>query len=116
PLENVDALAVHPSNAVIAVSFREAKLMILPLPDRPSPDDKAEDALMVSGQGIRQGLMGGPKALAVAPDGRILVLESTNKRVQAFDTKGNPVPCFTPSADLFTLSTIEIAADLNQRK
>jgi hypothetical protein len=60
--------------------------------------------------------MGGPKALAVAPDGRILVLESLNKRVQAFDTKGNPVPCFTPAGQMFMLNTSEIAADLDQGK
>lgn len=116
PLENVDALAVHPSNTVIAASWNHSKLMILPLPEKPSPDEKAPVALMVSGEGIRTGLLRGPKALAVAPDGRILVLESLNKRVQAFDTKGNPVPCFTPSRQLFTLSAAEIAPDLDQGK
>jgi hypothetical protein len=113
PLDNIDALAVHPSNAVIACSYRDSKLMILPLPDAPAPDDKAPVALPVSGEGIRQGLMQGPAALAVAPDGRILVLETLNGRVQAFDTKGNPVPGFTPDPVLFTLPLAEVAASLN---
>ncbi|HYF77309.1 MAG TPA: hypothetical protein VD973_09265 [Symbiobacteriaceae bacterium] len=116
PLENIDAMAVHPSNAVIAASWQEHKLMILNLPDAPSPDDKAKDALMVSGEGIRQGLLQGPKALAVAPDGRLLVLESLNRRVQAFDIKGNPVPSFTPGPTLTTIPTAQIAASLNDKQ
>ncbi|HEX8199752.1 MAG TPA: hypothetical protein VF590_04640 [Isosphaeraceae bacterium] len=113
PLENVDALAVHPNNAVIACSWQDHKMMILNPPPAPVPDDQAPVALMVSGKGSRQGLMQGPKALAVAPDGRILVLETVNRRVQAFDTKGNPVPSFTPFPALFTLGTAQVAADLD---
>jgi hypothetical protein len=117
PLENIDAVAVHPSNAVIACSWQDAKLMILNLPSTPAPDGKAPVALMVSGEGLRQGLMSGPKALAVAPDGRILVLESLNRRVQAFDTKGNPVPSFTPGPPLnFKLDTSQVAATLDGGK
>ncbi len=114
PLTNIDAMAVHPSNAVIACSWQDHKLMILNLPPAPTTDDNAPVALLVSGQGIRQGLMQGPKALAVAPDGRILVLESLNQRVQAFDTKGNPVPSFTPGPVAFTIDTDEIADSLDQ--
>ena len=113
PLENIDALAIHPSNAVIACSWQTHKLMILNLPTAPSPDDTAPVALLVSGEGIRQGLMQGPKALAVAPDGRILVLETLNHRVQGFDTKGNPVPSFTPGSSLFTLPLAQIANGLD---
>ncbi|GAO12868.1 hypothetical protein TPA0598_13_00520 [Streptomyces lydicamycinicus] len=113
PLENVDALAVHPSNAVIACSWQHHKLMLLSLPAEPATDDKAQEALLVSGQGIRQGLLKGPKALAVAPDGRILVLESLNNRIQAFDTKGNPVPSFTTSAAVCRVPTAQLAADLD---
>ncbi len=113
PLENIDALAIHPSNAVIACSWRTHKLMILNLPAAPSPDDAAPVALLVSGEGVRQGLTKGPKALAVAPDGRILVLETLNHRVQGFDTKGNPVPSFTPGSILFTLPLAQVAADLD---
>lgn len=113
PLQNVDALAIHPSSAVIACSYQQHKLMILNLPSASAPDGEAPVALMVSGEGVREGLMQGPNALAVAPDGRILVLESLGKRVQAFDTKGNPVPSFTPHPALFTLTTSEVAGDLD---
>jgi hypothetical protein len=116
PLENVDALAVHPSNAIIAASFRESKLMILALPAEPKKDAEAPEALLVSGLGIRQGLIQGPKALTVTPDGRILVLESLNLRVQAFDTKGNAVPGFTPFPQMFALNTAEIAPALDQKE
>lgn len=112
PLEDVDAAAVHPSNAVVACSWQKHKLMLLPLPDSPVPDDKAPTALMVSGEGLRQGLLQGPRALAIAPDGRILVLETVNQRVQAFDTNGNGVPSFTPERVLVTLDTAAIAAEL----
>ncbi|HEX8745430.1 MAG TPA: hypothetical protein VF712_20060 [Thermoleophilaceae bacterium] len=114
PLENVDAAAVHPSNAIIACSWKNRKLMILPLPGAPTTDDRAPMALSVSGQGLREGLMQGPAALAVAPDGRILVLETLNSRVQAFDTKGNPVPSFTPGPVLFELDTAAVAPTLDK--
>ncbi|MFG2226603.1 hypothetical protein [Streptomyces sp. NPDC048644] len=113
PLENVDALAVHPSNALVACSWQHHKLMLLSLPAQPSTDDKAPEALLVSGQGIREGLLKGPKALAVAPDGRILVLESLNNRIQAFDTKGNPVPSFTTGAAVCRVPTAQLADGLD---
>jgi hypothetical protein len=116
PLANLDALAIHPSNMVLACSFKDSKLMLLPLPAAPSKDADAPVALLVSGQGIRQGLLRGPKAMTVAPDGRILVLESSNMRVQAFDTKGGPVPSFTPGKPLFQIPTASIGAALDQRK
>jgi len=113
PVEAVDAAAVHPTNTVLACTWRYHKLMLLPLPPAPSPDGQAPVALLVSGEGLRQGLVAGPVALAVAFDGRILVLESLNQRVQAFDTRGNPVPCFNPGPAIATLSTTTIAADLD---
>lgn len=112
PTMNIDAMAVHPSNAVVACSFVESKLLILRLPEQPLPDDAAPMALALSGVGIREGLMNGPKAMSVAPDGRILILESLNKRVQAFDVKGNPVPAFTRES-LFALNTSDICLELD---
>ena len=114
PLANLDALAVHPSNMVLAASFKDSKLMILPIPDKGSPDADAPTALLVSGLGIRQGLVRGPKAMTVAPDGRILVLESENLRIQAFDIKGNPIQSFTPNPPIFQLPLAAIAADLDK--
>jgi hypothetical protein len=116
PLANLDALAVHPSNMVLACSFKDSKLMLLPLPAAAKPDAEAPMALLVSGEGIRQGLTQGPKALTVAPDGRILVLESTNMRVQAFDTKGNPVPSFTPTPPDFSIVVASVAPALDEQK
>ncbi|MEV6670062.1 hypothetical protein [Streptomyces sp. NPDC051162] len=114
PLPSVDALVVHPDRAVLAASWRHHKLMILQLPETPSEDDsKAPVAVMVGGEGISAGLLRGPKAMAVAPDGRILVLESLNNRVQAFDTKGNPVPSFTTAPPLGTVRTADVRADLD---
>lgn len=48
------------------------------------------------GSGERPGLMRGPQQIRVAPDGRILIYEAGNNRVQAFDVRGNPVYCFAP--------------------
>ncbi len=112
-LNNLDAMAIHPSNAVVACSFENHKLLILDLPASPSSDDKAVQARIVSGKGVREGLMQGPKALVIAPDGRILVLESLNNRVQAFDVLGNPVPSFTPNPYIFTLKTSDVASALD---
>lgn len=116
PIQNLDAIVVHPSNAVLGVSYQYHKLMILNLPSAPVNDDQAPAALIISGYGVRQGLMNGPKAMAVAPDGRILILEADNQRIQAFDIKGNPVPCFVDTAPQVTVSTSDqgqsFAADL----
>lgn len=116
PLDNLDAMAIHPSNAVLACSFSNNKLMILNLPDSPSPDGQAPEALMVSGEGIREGLMKGPKALAVAPNGSILILESLNNRVQAFNVLGDAVPSFTPNPWIFTVKTADVSAELDAGK
>ncbi|MFT4254119.1 MAG: hypothetical protein QM608_16750 [Caulobacter sp.] len=116
PLANLDALAVHPSKLVLAASFKESKLMILPIPEKGAEDTEAPLALTVSGEGIRQGLVRGPKAMTVAPDGRILVLESENLRVQAFDIKGNPVQCFTPAPAFFEVPLADVAGDLDAQK
>lgn len=114
PLKNLDTLAIHPSNIALAASWQDNKLMLLPLPESGTADADAPTALMVSGEGIRQGLVRGPKAMAVTPDGRILVLESTNSRVQAFDIKGSPVPSFTPGGAQFSIATSSVAPQLDQ--
>jgi hypothetical protein len=116
PLDHVDAMVVHPDNALVAVSFQTSKMMILQIPDQPESDDKAREAVLVSGEGVRQGLMQGPVALAVAPDGRILVLETRNRRIQAFDVKGNAVASFSPREALFPISGARIGAELDGGK
>ena len=68
---------------------------ILKLPPAAVNDTDAPVALPMSGRGLREGLLNGPVGLTVTPDGRILVLEQDNARIQGFDTMANPVQCFT---------------------
>lgn len=107
----LDAMVVHPNGYVIGVNYENHKMMILQLPAAATDDADATVALPMSGKGIREGLLKGPIALTVAPDGRILILEQDNARVQAFDTMGNPVQCF-PGPLNFTLED-SFATELN---
>lgn len=107
----LDAMVVHPNGYVIGVNYENHKMMILQLPAAATNDADAPVALPMSGKGIREGLLEGPVALTVAPDGRILVLEQDNCRVQAFDTMGNPVQCFAGPIN-FTLESA-FATELN---
>ena len=114
-IPHMDAMIVHPSGYVVAVSWKYSKIQILKLGDSAVDDANAPEAQMVSGQGILQGLTHGPIALAVAPNGRILLLETQNARVQAFDVKGNPVPSFS-GRTLFALNAAEYSADLDAER
>lgn len=103
---HLDSIVIHPAGYAVGVSFLNSKIEIIQIPDEGSPDEDAEPASVVSGLGIRQGLMNGPRAIAVTADGRLLVLEGLNQRLQAFDLNGNPVACFyggdlTPFAATF---------------
>lgn len=93
-LKSIDALAVHPDRKVIAASWKENVVEVLDLKAH-GKKGKGADGITMCGQGSRQGLLHGPTAMTVTADGRILVLESTNRRIQAFDSSMNPVPCFT---------------------
>lgn len=111
-LSRLDSVKIHPAGYAIGVSFRDSKMEILQIPAEPSLDADAIPAVPVSGHGIRQGLMRGPVAVTVAADGRILVLESLNRRIQAFDLNGNPAASFV--GDLVaTLSRDEVSGDLD---
>jgi hypothetical protein len=79
---------------VAGVTSSASKLYILRLPDAPVPDAQATMASLASGEGTRDGLLSLPRAITVALDGRLLVLEEGNRRVQCFDFTGNPVPYF----------------------
>lgn len=113
-IPHLDAMVIHPSGYAVAVSWASGKMQILKLPTEPVADNLAPEAQIVSGQGILQGLMHGPKAITVSPDGRLLVLETENRRIQAFDTKGNPVPSF-PATARFSLPAADYAIDLNNK-
>lgn len=91
---HLDSIVVHPAGYVVGVNFKNSKMEIIQIPAEGKPDAQAQPASMVSGEGVRQGLLGGPIAIAVASDGRLLVLEGINQRVQSFDLNGNPVASF----------------------
>ncbi len=93
-LATVDDIVIHPNGYAIAINYENNKLAILQLPEAGVADQDAPQALPFCGSGEREGLLGGPTATTVAADGRILVLEMTNARIQAFDTYANPVQCF----------------------
>ena len=110
---SVDAMVVHPAGFVLAVDYVNHKLYVLKLPAAAGPDAAAPVAIPMSGKGIREGLLLGPRTMTVTPDGRVLVLEQDNARIQAFDVLGNPVQCFAgPIA--FTLDAA-LARDLDAK-
>jgi hypothetical protein len=90
----LDRYVYHPQGYVFGIYYKANKLFRAQLPAQPVADDEAVMASMSSGSGARDGMMDGPTGIAVALDGRILVLESANQRVQAFDIYGNAVPYF----------------------
>lgn len=88
---------VYTQGYVAGVTSSPSKLYILRLPDAPVPDAQATMASLASGEGTRDGLMSRPRAITAALDGRLLVLEEGNRRVQCFDFTGNPVEYFKSS-------------------
>lgn len=111
PLPHVDTIVIN-SGYAIAASWSDHKLAILKIPDASSADADAPTAVLVSGEGTRQGLVKGPVAMTVTPDGRLLVLETLNARIQSFDIHANPVPAFD-GAKLFSVPASGFAADLD---
>ncbi|MGO4702121.1 hypothetical protein [Dyella sp. 2RAB6] len=93
----VDRFVVHPQGYVAGVSADTSKLYLLKLPTAPRTNEQATMASPYSGEGTRVGLLQQPCAIAVALDGRLLVLEQGNQRIQSFDISGNPVPYFKPA-------------------
>ncbi|MGA2894980.1 MAG: hypothetical protein ABSE22_19105 [Xanthobacteraceae bacterium] len=93
---HLDAIVVHPGGYVAAASWMNSKLEILTIPTAGLADDDPNltVAQLCSGAGVREGLLQGPTAMAVTPDGMLLVLETTNARIQAFDITGAPVQTF----------------------
>jgi hypothetical protein len=88
------AVLVHPHGYVVAIDYVNHKLFVLRLPANAVDEADAPLAMPLSGEGVREGLMKHPVAMTITADGRILVLEEGNSRIQAFDVKGNPVPSF----------------------
>lgn len=90
----VDSFVVHPQGYIAAVNATQSKLYLLELPAAAVDNEYARMASLYSGEGDRVGLLSRPRAIAVALDGRLLVLEDGNRRIQCFDLSGNPVPYF----------------------
>lgn len=112
--QTLDAVVIHPANYAVAVSYDNHYLEIVPILQQGVDDAQAqaESGTLLAGPGIREGLLLGPKALAISQDGRILILEAINQRVQAFDINGNPVPCFE-AGQVATLDAAQYQSDLN---
>jgi hypothetical protein len=90
----IEGLAIHPQGFAFGINYTYCRLEILKLPDAPTVDSAARFAALASGEGFRDGLINGPSGISITLDGRVLVLESKNNRIQAFDVFGNPVKCF----------------------
>ena len=96
-----DALLLHPSRKLISINSEFDKIEVLRIPNSAVTDQEAHHAQIYSATGTREGLISGPICGAIAPDGAILVLESTNRRIQAFDLGGNPAKHFGSAKDKF---------------
>lgn len=102
-----DALLLHPSRKLISINSEYDKIEVLSLPDEAVHDNKAPLARVYSATGTREGLISGPICGAIAPDGAILILESKNRRIQAFDLGGNPAKHFGANKDKYYVSLKE---------
>ena len=96
-----DTLLMHPAGKLVSINAEGSKIEVLSLPEGYTTDDKAPTANVYSAEGLREGLVHGPVAAAISPKGVILVLESKNRRIQAFDLGGNPVKHFGPNKDQY---------------
>jgi hypothetical protein len=112
-MRTIDALVIHPANYAVGVSYDNHTMEIVPILQTAVSDAEATAGTLAGGKGVRQGLMRGPKAVAITRDGRILVLEAINRRIQAFDINGNPVPSFD-GASVTTLAATDYAPDLDK--
>jgi hypothetical protein len=107
----MDRYILHPQGVVLGITYSNHKIFILPLPEKASTDDKAPLATMAAGEGFREGMLNGPRAIATGLDGRVLILEGGNHRIQAFDIDGKPVAYFKdPAGGSTKLSTMQLSA------
>jgi NHL repeat-containing protein len=105
----MDRFALHPSGVMFAISNGSDKIFRVALSPIPLPDSYAPTEAQGAGTGQRDGLLSRPAGIAVAHDGRILVLEEGNHRVQAFDATLNPVKCFAVPGSTEKLPTMALA-------
>ena len=95
-----DGMLLH-QGKLISINRQMSVMEILDLPAAAGPDSSARVATTASGPGLREGLMSGPVCIGITKDGTILVLESVNRRVQAFDVGANPVKLFKDKSDYY---------------
>jgi len=105
-----DDLVMHPSGRLVSINNALHKIEILRLPDAPVSDAVAMTKLLATthagfgvANGALPGLLGGPVAAAISPDGVILVLEALNNRIQGFDVGANPVQLFQQQTSRYFL-------------
>jgi hypothetical protein len=99
---HLDDLVIHPAGLALAVSFRDNSLEVLTLGSGAAgaPEPVAG---ITGGPGTAAGRFGGPVALALTPGRDLLVLENANRRLQAVDPYGNPIPYFPGAHALLPL-------------
>ncbi|MBI1921919.1 MAG: hypothetical protein HYS23_12655 [Geobacter sp.] len=83
--------AVHPDGYVVGIN---ASANVMETVKIGSGDPPGPLAGLAGGEGNRPGQFNQPVAIALTPDLNCLVLENLNRRVQAVDLFGNPVPYF----------------------
>lgn len=103
-----DGLVLHSAGKLISINANSHNMEVLDITEA-FTDDEAPAANIYSMEGSREGLMNGPICVTIAKRTTILVLESGNQRIQAFDTSGNPVPYFNGGKDYF----VPLKADAN---
>ena len=110
------ALLLHPTGKLVSINNANHKIEVLRLPAEPMTDDHAQTHLLAdirSGQGSRPGLITGPSAAAVSPEGVVLILEDQH-RIQAFDTGGGPVQFFKKQPKPYFIALTATAAEDTQ--
>ena len=88
-----DSLTLHPAGYLLATSVSNHKLQVLPLPadnTQTFPRDRAPRASIFGGRGALPGMLAGPVVVRASLRGHIYILESLNRRIQVFDTSGQP--------------------------
>ncbi len=97
----LDDVAMRDGGYIVGANWSNSKIELLKIPDAPYEDSVAPWAVVMAGEGAREGLLHGPKAIAFTATGELLVLETVNRRIQALDLDGNPVKYFNDKADYF---------------
>jgi len=89
-----NALLLHPGRKIVSINATHSKIEVIDLPRAALADALAPGSHTHGGRGLREGLMDSPVLATLAPDGTVLVLESNNRRIQAFDLNANPARKF----------------------